>query len=222
MSSPRFLYFDLGSTLLDETAAHHERAVLTCSRLRTLGLEMNAEDFLARMTAIGRVQSSFPYKTVLAALLAAHPPEAFGFAMVEYRNDGERLHEGVPAMLALLAQSYRLGVLANQAAGTEERLRAHGIRDWFEVVVASAEFGYAKPSPEIFTEAERRAGCRGGELVMIGDRLDYDIRPARARGWRTVRVRQGFAGGLEPATDAERPDVSVSRVTDVPSALERL
>jgi FMN phosphatase YigB (HAD superfamily) len=41
-----------------------------------------------------------------------------------------------------------------------------------------------------------RAGCALSEAVMIGDRLDNDIRPARLRGWKTIRVAQGFAAGL--------------------------
>jgi ribonucleotide monophosphatase NagD (HAD superfamily) len=37
-----------------------------------------------------------------------------------------------------------------------------------------------------------RAGCAPSESVMIGDRLDYDIRPARLLGWRTIRVALVF------------------------------
>ena len=52
------------------------------------------------------------------------------------------------------------------------------------------------PDPEIFKLALERAGCALSEAVMIGDRLDNDIRPARLRGWKTIRVAQGFAAGL--------------------------
>ena len=52
------------------------------------------------------------------------------------------------------------------------------------------------PDPEIFKLALERAGCALSEAVMIGDRLDNDIRPARLRGWKTIRVAQGFAAEL--------------------------
>ena len=39
---------------------------------------------------------------------------------------------------------------------------------------------------------------------MIGDRLDNDIRPARLRGWKTIRVAQGFAAGLLGRAPSDR------------------
>jgi FMN phosphatase YigB (HAD superfamily) len=40
----------------------------------------------------------------------------------------------------------------------------------------------------------KRAGCAPSEAVMIGDRIDDDIRPARSLGWKTIRVTQGLHG----------------------------
>ena len=40
-------------------------------------------------------------------------------------------------------------------------------------------------------QALRHAGCAASKAVMIGDRLDNDIRPARLLGWRTVRSFRG-------------------------------
>jgi FMN phosphatase YigB (HAD superfamily) len=60
--------------------------------------------------------------------------------------------------------------------------------------LCSFELGLEKPDPAIFSIALERAGCAASEAVMIGDRLDYDICPARMLGWRTIRVAQGSRG----------------------------
>ena len=54
---------------------------------------------------------------------------------------------------------------------------------------------------------------------MIGDRLDNDIRPAKASGWRTIRVLRGFHRVQQPRDDSEEPDFTVSRLSEVPDLL---
>lgn len=39
-----------------------------------------------------------------------------------------------------------------------------------------------KPDPKLFTIACAQAGCAPEDAVMIGDRLDNDIAPAKAIG----------------------------------------
>ena len=45
----------------------------------------------------------------------------------------------------------------------------------------------------IFKKAFELAGCQPYNSVMVGDRLDNDIRPAKALGMRTVWVRKGLS-----------------------------
>ena len=59
----------------------------------------------------------------------------------------EKLYPGVKELLDDLHRRYRLGIIANQAPGAEARLAGFGIRDYFDIIVASAEEGVAKPAP---------------------------------------------------------------------------
>ena len=113
-------------------------------------------------------------------------------------------------------KGFRLGVIANQSAGTADRLCNHGWRGEFSICVSSTEEGLRKPDPAIFRLALDRAGCRADQAVMIGDRLDTDIAPAKAIGMATVRIRQGLSIVQEPADASQAPDVTVARVTDLP------
>ena len=67
------------------------------------------------------------------------------------------------------------------------------MRQHFDVIVASAEIGYAKPDKQIFIKAFELAKCTAEESVMIGDRLDNDIIPAKALGMKTVWLKKGLA-----------------------------
>lgn len=66
---------------------------------------------------------------------------------------------------------------------------------YINLTISSAEAGIAKPDLTIFRLALERAGCAAENSVMIGDRLDNDIIPAKPLGMHTIWVRQGFVGG---------------------------
>ena len=118
----------------------------------------------------------------------------FGLEKVGWVKELEKLYPQSREVLQKLQGSYRLGIIANQSAGTVERLVQFGIREYFDVIVSSAEEGVSKPDKRIFELALQRAGCTAAEACMVGDRLDNDITPAAEMGMSTVWVRQGWFG----------------------------
>ena len=117
----------------------------------------------------------------------------FNLPKTEWHTEDEILYPNTVKVLDNLSQKYKLGIIANQNCGTEKRLEHFGILKYFDIVVSSAEEGVAKPNPEIFNRAVSRADTYVDRCVMIGDRLDNDIVPAKRMGFKTVWVRQGFA-----------------------------
>jgi HAD superfamily hydrolase (TIGR01549 family) len=53
---------------------------------------------------------------------------------------------------------------------------------FISICLSSTEVGLEKPDPAIFQLALSQSGCEPPQAVMIGDRLDNDIRPARLLG----------------------------------------
>jgi FMN phosphatase YigB (HAD superfamily) len=87
---------------------------------------------------------------------------------------------------------------------------------FISVSIASAEVGLEKPDPAIFDLALRQARCAASQAVMIGDRLDNDIRPARMLGLKTVRVLQGPGRFQVPRDSLDEPDLTVPAVKLIP------
>jgi pyrimidine 5'-nucleotidase len=79
--------------------------------------------------------------------------------------------------------------------------------------VASAEAGLEKPDPAIFQLALRQANCTPPQAVMIGDRLDNDIRPARVLGWKTICNAQGFARFQSLRDSLDEADLTVANLS---------
>lgn len=81
--------------------------------------------------------------------------------------------------------------------------------------MASAEAGLAKPDLRIFKLALQKACCLPEEAIMIGDRLDNDIIPAKAIGMHTVWIKQGFAAYQSIPENEEAPDAVIESLTEL-------
>jgi putative hydrolase of the HAD superfamily len=65
-------------------------------------------------------------------------------------------------------------------------LHEFGFDGCFLHVVESAVVGVRKPDPQIFRLGIEALGMPPGNIVVVGDSLENDIRPARQLGCRTV------------------------------------
>ena len=107
--------------------------------------------------------------------------------------------------IASNAQAYTLRELelALSSAGLDSSIFQSDLTFW------SFKHGFSKPNPHVFQILRARLqnrGLRESETLIIGDREDNDILPARATGWRTWRfcnqrngLDQGDWGSLASA-----------------------
>ena len=199
-----WLYFDLGSTLIDESLCDRQRILDT-----TDGSAYLAEEFDAKLREYaGRNEN---YYTCAC--------RSFGLSTAPWRHDLERLYPGIPALLEHLSKRFSLGIIANQPSGLHEKLVALQIEKYFSVVVGSGDFGRKKPDLEIFQEALCLAKCLSENALMIGDRLDHDILPAQMVGMHTVWVRQGYGRFGNPLLLDAPPDYSIDSITELGALL---
>ena len=87
------------------------------------------------------------------------------------------------------------------------------------MVIASAEEGIAKPDKRIFNIALAKSGCKPENTIMIGDRIDNDIVPAKLSGMHTIWVKQGFGRYWKITKDLERADYTVNNLSEICSIL---
>ena len=211
----RWLFFDLGYTLINEDAAAMGRLSQASDALRQRGIEASPEELRDAMEAASARFDPNPFRSLLLAFTDDEDVMAFVRSSGRYPKELESPYPQTERLLAELEGRYRLGVIANQPQGTEERLERYGLLHYFDVCVSSGDVGISKPDAGIFHLALERAGCAPAEAVMIGDRLDNDIRPAKALGFRTVRILQGPGRLQQPRDSAETPDATVADLSEL-------
>lgn len=179
MENVKWIFFDVGSTLVDETSAYDHRA-----REMLRGTNISFEAFDAQRIAFAKQGLNGDSEAI----------KHFRLSKTPWPSELEVPFSDTEAVLKTLAErGFHLGIIANQNFGAAKRLENWGLKQYFSVIAASAELGTAKPEPEIFLRAMQMAGCRPEEAAMVGDRPDNDILPARKLGMKTVWIRTGLA-----------------------------
>ena len=211
----RWIFFDLGYTLINEDGAAFGRLQQVCDSLGELGVNTEVADLVKSLEEASERYDPSPFVSVLNQLIPDPEHQDFVRKSGRYPKELEKPYPDAERLLVSLAGKYRLGVIANQPDGTEARLRDYGLRSFFSVCISSTELGISKPDPEIFRVALREAGCKPEEGVMIGDRIDNDIKPAKALGMQTVRILQGVGRLQRPRTADEQPDATVKDLAEL-------
>lgn len=106
--------------------------------------------------------------------------------------------EAASALRAIAGRGCLLGIASNAQdytrAELQEALESRGMGlHMFKADLSfwSYENGFSKPDPHVFRILSSRLanyGIRPGEALMVGDRVDNDIAPAKAQGWQTWHV----------------------------------
>ncbi len=201
----KWLFLDMGSTLIDESICY-ERRLRHIADFAGIDYEIIYEQAieLYKANQKGDLELFKKYGTKLP-----------------WTNENERLYDDAISCLEKLHCKYKIGIIANQNFGSKERLAKFGILKYIDLIIASAEEGVAKPDKKIFEIALSRADCVPEQAVMIGDRIDNDIIPAKAIGMKTIWIKQGFGGLWNIQNQNEQADFVVSNLTELYKIIER-
>jgi HAD superfamily hydrolase (TIGR01549 family) len=212
MQDARWLFFDLGNTLISEERAWERRIQRLASSLERYGRRTTIEEVRG---AFREASEEFAPRLITRAiekLIDDLECRKLILAEARYDKELESPYAGAEETLRKLSSRYRIGVIANQPAGTEERLVKWGLMPFISICLSSTEVGLEKPDPAIFQLALSQSGCEPEQAVMIGDRLDNDIRPARLLGWKTIRIAQGFARFQSPRDGMDEADITLANL----------
>ena len=201
MNSIKWIFFDIGSTLVDESKCYEKRYAEAVENT-----DITYKEFENKVIEFSKQNLKGDHEAV----------KYFNLTLPKWHKELEFLYPETKTVLkALKEKNFRLGIIANQSLGTKERLKNWGILEYFDVVIASAEEGVAKPDLKIFEIALNRAKCKPQNAVMVGDRLDNDVLPANKIGMKTIWIKQGFAEYSTPKSEYEQSDFVVQNLNEI-------
>jgi putative hydrolase of the HAD superfamily len=213
------VFFDIGGVMYDDSI--YARSWMAA--LRESGAEFTDEEFDREYAGARAAQSGSFRRRLTTRFLGSDDDlaEVEARAARHWAYPVASLYPDVVPCLEELERRFRLGVIANQPSSVRRAMERDGLTRFFEVWGVSDDLGLQKPDPELFTHVLSTAGIDPARTAMVGDRLDYDVRPAKETGMRAVWVLRGEAPDDPTPPQLEEADAAVDDLTEVPGVLAR-
>ncbi|WP_211749981.1 HAD family hydrolase [Paenibacillus sp. Marseille-Q4541] len=218
-SNVKWLFFDVGDTLVDEWVPVDHIMNQFVQHAVDRGYSITIEDVREKFIESYSEFIDSPMQYAISQLIAEEEDRAYIRPRLKFCKELEEPYPEAKEILAQLGKCYRIGIIANQSPGTAERLEKYGFSPYVDVIACSAEQGLSKPDVRLYEYALQKAGCAPSEAIMIGDRIDNDIVPAKLLGMNTIRILQGY-GRYQPSTDAkDTPDYTIASLHELTGLL---
>ena len=118
---------------------------------------------------------------------------------IETQYYERKMRPEIPYVLEeIRKKGLKIGLISNvnSRGQVPTNLNQYGIKDYFETIVLSSEYGVRKPDPAIFHYAARLAKVPVSECCYVGDRIDRDIKGAAKAGFGwSIQIQHDFDHG---------------------------
>ena len=223
MNKPRHIFFDLDHTLWDFEANSLETLgeIFEDHALGAQGSNRSRDFFLERyvhhnerMWALYRENRISKSRLRSARFEAAlrdcgienkNLSKKIGSDYLDRCPRKTKLKDGALEIVRALADQYELSILSNGFHETQlTKLDVSGLAPFFKEVITSERASAKKPNPRIFSFALQLTGMDKGEVCMIGDNLDIDVKGARDSGWQAVHFNDRTETKADGVTTVHR------------------
>jgi HAD superfamily hydrolase (TIGR01549 family) len=208
--------FDVGETLVDETREYGTWADWLGVPRHTFSSVFGAAIALGKdyREAFQYFRPGFSLDAERARRAEAGQSETFG--EIDFYPDAR------PAMEALRAMGIWVGVAGNQTSRAGEILRKLDLPA--DLITTSDELNASKPDPAFFRALLSAVPWQAEEIVYVGDRVDNDLKPAKAAGTLTAFIRRGPWGYIwEQHPDLpEAADWWITSLAELPDIVARV
>ncbi len=111
----------------------------------------------------------------------------FGEYLIEY----EKAWQTFTGVEDLLSRLKKVGILSNGNLTQQvKKLQTANLLRFFDQknIFTSEEIGIAKPDQKLFFHIKENLKLKNNEILYIGDKLEYDIKPALKAGWNAIWI----------------------------------
>lgn len=214
MTREWWVFLDAGGVVLDESAHELARGRAIVQALRSRKPDYSLQDY---WTDCKEAVSTYCPSVYRFVVWKHTQPDRSAFAALYeehlrvFRSQAPplELSTGIDEQLRLLNGVARIGLAGQYGQEVAELLRHRDLAGLFSALHTHEEFPATKPDPRFYERVLDLAGAPAERSIMVGDRVDKDVIPAKAVGMRTIRVRVGLHRNQEPRLPEEYPDVEV-------------
>jgi HAD superfamily hydrolase (TIGR01509 family) len=223
----RAILFDVGGPL--NTEIEHERLIDAdiVAALADAGISVTPDQYAAAVKFAVHSYAPDAHPAIIWRL-AVGQRDVAERVFRDFRTRVDRRSSSPPfelraGMAELLTDLHKrgllLGLAANQPHQTLAVLDGHDLSRFFHHREVSGTHGFKKPDLRLFLRCCEDLGVAPDECIMVGDRIDNDIAPAKQLAMKTVLLRTGRHIDQQPRSHSEAPDAEARNVEEIRTAI---
>jgi HAD superfamily hydrolase (TIGR01509 family) len=224
-SKTKFVLLDAGGVILDETEHEAIRAEVIVETLATVIPGYNADSYCRDIDEAVASYCPNTYQYVFWKCLKPDKDthERLYSKQLELwrkRRPPLKLMEGIEDEIWLLAKRFKIAMAGQYGGEILDLLEHASILNCFASRITQDDFPITKPDPRYYKMIADALGVSPECCIMVGDRIDKDVIPAKQVGMKTVLVRGGLHAKQQPRTPAELPDIEICGVKGLADRIE--
>ena len=189
MKKIKWIFFDIGGVLRDETEYNAWRKDALLFQARKINPEISEENFEDVHKQASKMRGSLR-QNILEILTG--DKELAEKLKNEIHEQGSKILQNIPIMpnalevIKELSENYSLGIISNYSSAIKGVLKEAWLFNYFKVLGISQDYNLHKPDPEFFKAVLRDANANFKESAMIDDNIERGLDVAKNLGMTTV------------------------------------
>jgi HAD superfamily hydrolase (TIGR01549 family) len=140
----------------------------------------------------------------------------------QQRKSPLKLSSGLEDEVRTICKDFKIGIAGQYGREILSLLKRQSILDCFAYHLTQNDFSVTKPDPRYYEQIVQTFGIVPQQCIMVGDRIDNDIIPAKRLGMRTILIRTGLHRNQQPRIPFEVPDAELDGVLGLAAAVQKV
>ena len=218
---------DAGGVILDESEHEAVRAEIAVQILRAVNPEYSISEYYSDVEEAVRSFCPNVYQYVFWKSLKKDRA-LFDRLYASYSNEWHKrkpklkLTSGFESELKAICRNFKVGIAGQYGQELLELLEKRSILDCFAYRLTQDDFSLTKPDVRYYEQIAKSCSVDPQQCIMVGDRIDKDVIPAKQLGMRTILVRAGLHKNQQPRIPFEVPDAELESVSGLAETILKL
>jgi len=213
------IFLDAGGVILDEKIFEENSSKIITNIIKKFNKNYSISDYWNDVDEAVHRYVPNVYDYVLYKHI--RDIDVFKSSKIQYKNEIKQSNtefyfiDGIQEFLEKFSKDYNIGIIGQYGIDFKQFLKNNSVLHYFTFSEIQDDYNITKPNPKYFEAILEKCICKAKESIMVGDRIDKDIIPAKMIGMKTIRIKVGIHKNQEPRIPEEIPDLTIEGIKDI-------
>ncbi len=218
---------DAGGVILDESEHEQVRAELAVEILSSVVPEYSISEYHSDIEEAVKCFCPGVYQYVFWKTLTRDMTlfdRLYATFLSEWKNRKPplRLNPHLENELSAICAEFDVGIAGQYGRELLDLLEERALLECFTHRLTQDDFSTTKPDIRFYDQILKASGVEPQQCLMVGDRIDKDVIPAKLLGMKTILIRVGLHKNQQPRIPFEVPDAELESLVGLAETISKI